>query len=429
MKRSVLIITLSIIAVFISLTFSHAEPYIIAKLTDNDSADNVPQINDNGDMVWIGKDITGYVRMLFFYDNSSGTATAIDSDPWLFNARLNARGDVTWRGGAHHVMRFYNRSTGSAGGPPGWLTQYQNSIPQLNDSGKLVFEGSFNLREPEIYLYDGDTGTNINLSNSDNIEHDPVINSKGDVVWVGCETTIDEYGDYHCSSDDDTFPHTPFVVLYDSSTGTATELILTPGGSSDPQISDNGDVVWAGGTHHGQDIVLHDRSAGTTRVISLHPNAYIIDSSPRINADGDVVWYAPEAINLFQFKDLEIFFYDSSTEVITQLTHNNIDDRDPQINKDSYVVWEGQDSTDGEIYLAVPSVTTKILSDNTWRSYNSYQPGWEMPGFDDSGWRNAHAPYPHPLIDPPGVWIIPWKPGHGRNAYLRRCPCSRSALS
>lgn len=46
-----------------------------------------------------------------------------------------------------------------------------------------------------------------------------------------------------------------------------------------------------------------------------------------------------------------------------------------------------------------------VLSDNTWKSYDSLQPGWETPGFDDSGWRNAYAPYPQPAPWTPQVWI------------------------
>ncbi|RWX42836.1 Repeat domain-containing protein [Candidatus Electrothrix aarhusensis] len=42
---------------------------------------------------------------------------------------------------------------------------------------------------------------------------------------------------------------------------------------------------------------------------------------------------------------------------------------------------------------AVESIN--ILSDGTWKSYDSLQPGWEAADFDDSNWRNAYAPYPN----------------------------------
>ena len=48
-------------------------------------------------------------------------------------------------------------------------------------------------------------------------------------------------------------------------------------------------------------------------------------------------------------------------------------------------------------------VNVKVLSDNTWKSYDTLQTGWETPGFDDSGWRNAYAPYPNK--DHPTAWI------------------------
>ena len=62
----------------------------------------------------------------------------------------------------------------------------------------------------------------------------------------------------------------------------------------------------------------------------------------------------------------------------------------------------------GSLVYAVDGVqgflmTTKVLSDNTWKSYDTLQTCWETPGFDDSGWRNAYAPYPNK--DHPTAWI------------------------
>lgn len=47
-----------------------------------------------------------------------------------------------------------------------------------------------------------------------------------------------------------------------------------------------------------------------------------------------------------------------------------------------------------------------IISDDTWKSYDSLQPGWETPDFDDSNWRNTYAPYQlASLTDQPAHWI------------------------
>jgi hypothetical protein len=54
---------------------------------------------------------------------------------------------------------------------------------------------------------------------------------------------------------------------------------------------------------------------------------------------------------------------------------------------------------------AFAAESIKILSDNSWKSYDSLQAGWESPGFDDSGWRNAYAPYPYNTVHPPTHYI------------------------
>ncbi len=48
-----------------------------------------------------------------------------------------------------------------------------------------------------------------------------------------------------------------------------------------------------------------------------------------------------------------------------------------------------------------------IYSDNTWKSYSNTKTDitdWETLNFDDSGWRDAYAPYPN-SINGPGDWI------------------------
>lgn len=52
------------------------------------------------------------------------------------------------------------------------------------------------------------------------------------------------------------------------------------------------------------------------------------------------------------------------------------------------------------------TIDTFILSDASWKSFDELQMGWESPGFDDSEWRNAFAPYPFAQVSPPDS-IIP----------------------
>jgi hypothetical protein len=47
--------------------------------------------------------------------------------------------------------------------------------------------------------------------------------------------------------------------------------------------------------------------------------------------------------------------------------------------------------------------TLRVVSNDSWKSYDREIPGWSEVEFDDSGWRSAYAPYPNPT--PPGQWI------------------------
>ncbi len=82
---------------------------------------------------------------------------------------------------------------------------------------------------------------------------------------------------------------------------------------------------------------------------------------------------------------------------------------DPEDGSQTIVSLSDQDREPlGFLQVAIVEpgeVRFKVLSDNTWKSYDSFQSGWHLPGFDDSGWRNAFAPYPDSGI-PPGN-IIP----------------------
>ncbi len=57
------------------------------------------------------------------------------------------------------------------------------------------------------------------------------------------------------------------------------------------------------------------------------------------------------------------------------------------------------------VNTAFAAESIKILSDNSWKSCDSLQAGWESSGFDDSGWRNAYAPYPYNTVHPPTHYI------------------------
>lgn len=84
------------------------------------------------------------------------------------------------------------------------------------------------------------------------------------------------------------------------------------------------------------------------------------------------------------------------------------------------------------VYSLIPTqVTTadtttqiNIVSDSSWKSYNTHQPGWETLDFHDSGWRNATVGFYYPY--PPSAWwpgtaaVHMWDLRGSYTAYFRK---------
>lgn len=49
---------------------------------------------------------------------------------------------------------------------------------------------------------------------------------------------------------------------------------------------------------------------------------------------------------------------------------------------------------------AAAPINMPIVSGAQWKSSDAAPVGWQMPGFDDSAWANAYAPYPNPITTP-----------------------------
>lgn len=108
-------------------------------------------------------------------------------------------------------------------------------------------------------------------------------------------------------------------------------------------------------------------------------------------------------------ENTDIYMYDLTTGIETRITNDPAHQQSPVIFGNR-IVWQDNRDGNSDIYMYTLStssaaVTIKILSDDSWYSYNSYQECWEIPDFDDSVWRNAYAPYPY-LPDYPPTYHI-----------------------
>jgi hypothetical protein len=358
--------TIALFMAITSVTFcyaSSAPKYITIQLTDNDYRDYGPQINCNGDVVWSA----GYwpYYNVFLYERSSGTTIQLANSVYQSGGtpQINCNGDVVWveHDGQDYEVFFYERLSGITSK----LTNndYDDSSPQINCNGDVVWSGG-----GEIFLYERSTGTTIQLANNAHPYISPQINCNGDVVWNSHDQIflyerstgniiempnrtpvavpqINENGDVVWGFGDwwaeSYFP----IFLYETSTGVTIRL---SGSGGNPQISDNY-VVWVTFVHVPDgdsrlEIYLYEISTGTTKYVA---NIYPMSMIPRINDNGELVWWGGVG------NDSEVFLYESPMGSIFQLTDNNSEDAYPEINDNGDVVWMGRDGNDSEIFLAL----------------------------------------------------------------------------
>ena len=126
----------------------------------------------------------------------------------------------------------------------------------------------------------------------------------------------------------------------------------------DPQINDNGEVVWWGYDGDDHEIFLYS-GASTTQLTNNTSN----DMQPQINDSGWVGRFEDDG------QDFEIILYDGTTTI--QLTNNSYWDRFPQMrNNIGQVVWEGDKR---DIFLDDGFSITRF-SNHSFRIYDSPYP-------------------------------------------------------
>src|SRR4030042_1981118 len=117
---------------------------------------------------------------------------------------------------------------------------------------------------------------------------------------------------------------------------TITQLTDNSYNDHDPQINNNGYVVWGGAwPWTNTDLFLYDGS--DIKSIPSYPWYY--ENAPQINNNGYVTWWG------YKNKDNrigKIFLYDGSTTIpLTPITDDYYNDNHkyPQINDNGYVAW------------------------------------------------------------------------------------------
>lgn len=135
---------------------------------------------------------------------------------------------------------------------------------------------------------------------------------------------------------------------------------------------DDGLVTWRGFDGNDWEIFVYNSSIGVTTQITNNlfddgigfcsQNPIWDCDKPRIS-NGRIVWAG------FDGNDWEIFLYDVSSGTIAQITNNNVNDLNPRIDG-NIVAYRGFDGNDDEVfsYNIASGITTQITNDNFWFS-------------------------------------------------------------
>jgi len=212
-----------------------------------------PFLNDNGDVTWGTPDV-------YLYKNSSGSTTKIsDNLTNNFQPRINSSGDVVWAGsknGSQNIFLYNGQNIIQISNN----SQSYNSYPQINNEGDIAWAGAFN---GGVYLYDNINKKILEFGNDVNSDSFN-LNQKGQLVWEDVTK----------------------IYFYD---GNITKLIYQCylNYSAHPKLNDNGDIVWSDWDGSSDEIFLYDISSGITSMLT--DNNYD-NTLPQIADNGEVVW-------------------------------------------------------------------------------------------------------------------------------------------
>ncbi len=384
MKKTTLIFILIPIIFLALLSASYAQ-YSIIQITNNYYSDHDQQINNSGQVVWVGREtqdlgqgMSRDVHKIFVYDSSTATTTQIvnNSYPFMgFYPQINDSGQVVWQGndGNDWGIFIYDIATAVT-------TQFSNSYttgltyPQINDSGQVVWSGNDG-NVCEIFIYDISTATNTQITNGNSaLLPMPKINDNGQVVWQGQDG------------------HDLEIFMYDSGTATTTQITYNSSDDRLVQINNSGHVVWVDeSTDH--KIFMHDIATAVTTQIANYDSLYYNGVYPQINDSGQVAYYG------YDGNDWVIFIYDIATAVTTQIANYDSLYYDPmylQINNSGQVVYYGYELIPDVafysgifLYDITTATTTQITDDPSgggakikindsghvvWMEYDAFDP-------------------------------------------------------
>jgi hypothetical protein len=299
-------------------------------------------ISPDNPIVWRGDDITINIKVHPYFHLSELIVDGVPVMPTSSYLFENVNG--------HHKIEAIIESNAKHISEQWFL---QHDPPNIDTNGNVVWHGCDTTQEEcDIFYYDGSTTKNITEENGLNgVHRSPQINAHGDVVWYGREDENSGFAIYY----------------YDRLTASITLVSGDLDGNTNelnwfPQISDSGDVVWFGGDNSTSSFVIYQYDRSTELKTSISEGSAGSHYYPQINAGGDVVWYGCPNTG-----ECDIFYYDgSTTKNITEEEGLNGVHQNPRISANGGVVWPGRSAgdEDSDIFYYDGSTTKNITAEN-----------------------------------------------------------------
>ncbi len=340
----------------------------IQQITNNDYHDRDPVLTDSL-IGWLGRlDATDDV---FAYD---GTSTLRLTNNGIVDQDLSgSAGYLAWidRGTPDNVYVYDGVKTTQV------TTTGINFRPMVSGH-YVVFTRSVN----DIFIYDLSSSSSVEhqiVAGASINEHSPYINGN----WVSFTTnegdseiyyhdialdtttklTNNALSDYESAINDNYIAYVHYdgndreVMVYDRATPETRQLTDDNLSSSNVTLSDSNVAYVTGQSSNDAVLSLYDAVTKSTVEVANNVSFYY-DERPSM--DGDFLVYMG-----WDGNDWEIYVYQISSGVKTQLTNNNLDDRYPRVHK-SKIVWQQNDNInpkdgDNEIMLAIQTHESSIF--------------------------------------------------------------------
>jgi len=386
MKSIFIIFSLFMMFMISFITNGSASTYNTFLLSEFRAYDRVPDMNDYGQVVFAEMPVGETHYEIYRYDTSTGLKTNISNNGFNnYKPFINNSGQIIWENGD---LCFYEPMSNKITqvmdltiGHPNYLNITDSGIATYSINKKLFQFDTQNYNTtghltytPTGIIYDTTSDFETVYEDPNYILNDVIVNSSGKIVWqqytdINFEVKYYDGNSVHNLSLDNLWDGSADInnngdIVWIKNTGTELNLMHFDHSSStieeilsdfditswEPMINDNGKILFIGGSPSDTyDSNLYLTNGNEVSFLGSNVGQY------DMTLNGNIVWSGQEG------DDKEIFFYNSTTGEIIQITNNDYDDQAPKLNSNGDIVWWAQQSGLADLF-AYDAITGEIFN-------------------------------------------------------------------